>query len=46
MLAVLVNRTWAIKVLLIVSIKIALSAWLLYIVDEVFWSVVTWLCSP
>ena len=46
MLAVLVNWAWTIKELFIGSIKIALSVWLLYVVNEVFWSAATWLCSP
>ena len=45
-LAVLVNWAWTIKELFVGSIEIALSMWLLYVVDEVFRSVVTWLCSP
>jgi len=36
MLAVLVNRAQTIKELLVGSIEIALNAWLLYVVDEVF----------
>ena len=35
-LAILVNWAWSIKELFIGSIEIALSAWLLYVVDEVF----------
>jgi len=35
-LAVLVNWAWTVMELFLGSIKIALSAWLLYIVDEVF----------
>ena len=45
-LAVLVNWAWAIKELFVGSIEIVLSAWLLYVVDEVFQSAVMWLCSP
>ena len=45
-LAVLVNWAWTIKELFVGSIEIALSTWLLYIVDEVFRSAATWLCSP
>ena len=44
-LAILVNWAWTVKELFVGSIKIALGAWLLYVVDEVFRSVVTWLCS-
>ena len=43
---VLVNWAWTIKELFLGSIKIALSAWLLYVVDELFRSAATWLCSP
>ena len=46
MLAVLVNRARAVKELLVVSIEIALSAWLLYVVDEVFRSAAMWLYNP
>ena len=46
MLAILVNWAWTVKELFVGSIKIALSAWLLYVIDEVFWSAATWLCSP
>ena len=45
-LAILVNWTWTVKELFVGNIKIALSAWLLYVVDEVFQSATTWLCSP
>ena len=45
-LVVLVNWARTIKELFVGSIKIALSVWLLYVVDEVFWSAATWLCSP
>ena len=45
-LAILANWAWTIKELFVGSIKIALSVWLLYIVDEVFWSTAMWLCSP
>ena len=45
-LAVLVNWARTVKELFVDSIKIALSAWLLYVVDEVFQSATTWLCSP
>ena len=45
-IVVIVNWARAVKELFRSSIKIALSAWLLYIVDEVFWSAATWLCSP
>jgi len=40
-LAVLVNWAWTIKELFVGSIEIALSTWLLYIVDEVFRSAAT-----
>ena len=45
-LAILVNWAWTVKEIFVGSIKIALSAWLLYVVDEVFWSVAMWLGSP
>jgi len=45
-LAILVNWAWTIKELFVGSIKIALSVWLLYVVDEVFRSATMWLCSP
>jgi len=45
-LVVLVNWARTVKELFVGSIKIVLSAWLLYVVDEVFRSAVTWLCSP
>jgi hypothetical protein len=38
MLAILMNLAWSIKEILIVIIKIALSVWLLYGVDEIVWS--------
>ena len=44
--AILVNWARTIKELFVGSIKIALSVWLLYVVDEVFWSVAAWLCNP
>ena len=44
--AVLVNWARTVKELFIGSIEIALSAWLLYVVDEVFRSAAMWLCSP
>ena len=40
------NWAWTIEELFVSSIEIALCAWLLYIVDEVFQSVAMWLCSP
>ena len=45
-LAVLVNWAWTIEELFIGIVEIVLYAWLLYIVDEVFRSAATWLCSP
>ena len=45
-LVVLVNWAQTVKELFIGSIEIALSVWLLYVVDEVFRSTATWLCSP
>ena len=45
-LVVAVNWARTIKELFVGSIKIARSAWLLYVIDEVFRSVATWLCSP
>ena len=45
-LAVLVNWAQTVKELFIGSIEIALSVWLLYVVDEVFRSATMWLCSP
>ena len=45
-LAILVNWAWTVKEVFVDSIEIALSAWLLYIVDEVFRSATTWLCNP
>ena len=45
-LAILVNWAWTIKELFIGSVEIVLCAWLLYIVDKVFRSTITWLCSP
>ena len=39
--AILVNWAWTVKELFIGSIEIALSAWLLYVVDEVFRSTAT-----
>ena len=41
-LAVLVNWAWTVKELFIGNIKIALSAWPLYVIDEVFRSAATW----
>ena len=45
-LAFLMNWAWTVKEIFVGSIEIALSAWLLYIVDEVFRSAKTWLCIP
>ena len=45
-LVVLVNWARTVTELFVGSIKIVLSAWLLYVVDEVFQSATTWLCSP
>ena len=45
-LAILVNWAWTVKEVFVGNIEIALSAWLLYVVDEVFRSAATWLCSP
>jgi len=45
-LAILVNWARTVEELFVGSAEIALCAWLLYIVDEVFWSAATWLCSP
>jgi len=45
-LAILVNWAQTFKELFIDNIKIALSAWQLYVVDDVFRSVAMWLCSP
>ena len=36
-LAILVNWAWIVEELFVGSTEIALCAWLLYIVDEVFW---------
>ena len=46
MLVILMNRAWTVKEFLVGSIIIALSAWLLYVVDEIVWSAMTWLCTP
>ena len=45
-LVVLVNWARTVEELFIGSIEIALCAWLLYIIDEVFRSTAMWLCSP
>ena len=45
-LDVLVNWARTVKELFIGSIEIALSAWLLYVVDEVFRSAAMWLYNP
>ena len=45
-LAILVNWARTVKELFVGSVEIALCAWLLYIVDEVFWSAATCLSSP
>ena len=45
-LAVLVNWARTVKELFVGSNEIVLSVWLHYVVDEVFLSAVTWLCSP
>ena len=41
MLAILVNHAWDVKELLVVSVEIALSVWLLYDVEKVVWSAKT-----